>query len=185
MDYNKKPEFAQAVNNLKALAYLPLDCVVPAYEMLEKEIGHILPQEMFDYFSTYYIGDVTGRGKNRRRLLPVYLIAEWSVYDRLKNDRPRTNNLVEGFNAGFSRLLGQAKPNLWRLIDNMKKYEGLAKQRVLKFKHGQIPRGKSEYEKLTEKFKNIVADFEKKREEKGKADDGLLMDTLNLLADLM
>ena len=185
-EYNTNPEFSHAVNKLKALAFLPCDCVVRGYELLEDEIGHIIPKELFDYFEENYIGELKGRGKNQRRLLPLFLIEHWNVYDRLKNDRPRTNNLVEGFNSGFSKLLGQAKPNLWKLIDNMKKYEGIAKKRVLKFKHGKIPSGKSDYEKLNKKYKNILADFDHKREDnKGDVDDKLIKETLELVADLM
>ncbi|KAG7172063.1 hypothetical protein Hamer_G001048 [Homarus americanus] len=67
---------------LPALAFIPQDEVVDAFETLQETI----PPEadpVIEYFEDTYIG----------RRFPVSM---WNIYDRVAEDLPRSNNSLEG-----------------------------------------------------------------------------------------
>ncbi len=60
-----------------------------------------LPQERIDYFAVNHIGSERGRGQNRRRMVPRFKIVDGNVRDRALEDKPRTNNNLEGFHKSL------------------------------------------------------------------------------------
>ena len=93
-------------------------------------------EKILEWFEKWYVGTKkTTRSKNR--CAPVYSIERWSCHSRVLNNEPRTNNLVEGFNNAFSRLLSHAHPSIYKLIDAMRKYYQLATGRMVKFMGGE------------------------------------------------
>ena len=69
--------------------------------------------------------------------------------------------MVEGFNSGFKKLLGAAKPNLGKLINNMKEYDSIAMKRFEEFEGGVKPTGRTDYERKTKEYLEILKDFDK------------------------
>lgn len=93
-----------------------------------------LPQELTDYSAVNYIGSERGRGQNCSRMVPRFKIADWNVHDRALQDKPCTNNNLEGFhNALQSSVTQTLDPNLWRLIKGLKKEDILANGKRIKF----------------------------------------------------
>jgi len=50
----------------------------------------------------------------------MYPPAVWNVNESTLNDCKRTNNIVEGWNNRFSKLVGQKHPTIWKLIRKIK-----------------------------------------------------------------
>jgi len=50
---------------------------------------------------------------------------------------PKTNNSVEGWHRAFSSLLGASHPTTWRLIDVIKKEQGLTEMKINQLIAGQ------------------------------------------------
>ena len=85
---------------------------------------------------------------------------------------------MEGFNSGFKKLLGAAKPNMGKLIDNMKEYNGIAMKRFSDFEGGAKPTGRTEYEKKTTEYLEILKEFDKG----GRKNPKNIMSTLKIIA---
>ena len=97
--YHQDNQFSLKVRCLNALAFLPEEEVPDAFEELIDDDD--FPQELVDYFAKTYIGPTRGRGANRRRLEPMFAIAEWNVMEHTLQNMPRTNNNVEGFHSAL------------------------------------------------------------------------------------
>ena len=89
-EYKENSDLQMTMHCIKAIAFLPVESMVIGYDEVQKEYGHLLPEEMFEYLDNWYIGVKKGRGKNAHRLLPHYPLETWSVYDRLMTDQPRS-----------------------------------------------------------------------------------------------
>ena len=101
----------------------------------------ICSEKILEWLEKWYVRTKkTTRSKNR--CAPVYSIERWSCHSRVLNNEPRTNNLVEGFNNAFSRLLSHAHPSIYKLIDAMRKYYQLATGRMVKFMGGERKMGR-------------------------------------------
>ena len=97
----------------QALAFLPINDVVPVFELLKQE----MPSELTEFYayveSTYIqnIVEVKPRGRNaanrpviRESRPPLFDISLWNVHARFGENIPRTNNFVEAWNRAFSVL---------------------------------------------------------------------------------
>ena len=70
-------------------------------------------------------------------LWPTYAIEKWNCHSRVLKHEPWTNNLLMGFNNAFCRLLNQAHPSIYKLIEAMRKYYQLATGHMVKFLGGE------------------------------------------------
>ena len=64
-----------------------------------------------------------GRFENNNFIEPIYQISFWNVYERIRNDEPRTNNAVEGWHSSFNRIAGTPHPNIARFVELIKDVE--------------------------------------------------------------
>jgi hypothetical protein len=70
---------------------------------------------------------------------------------------PKTNNFVEGWHRSFSSLLGASHPTIWRLIDIIKKEQGLTEIKINQLIAGQEQVAKKKkYTNTTTRIKKIV-----------------------------
>ncbi|XP_025406892.1 uncharacterized protein LOC112680884 [Sipha flava] len=95
--YHENSDFALNIKMLNALAYVPPESVITAFEDLlqtdfYKEHETILTP-LLDYFEDTWIGRIS---RNRQRRSPKFSIKLWNCYGLIKNDIPRTNNAIEG-----------------------------------------------------------------------------------------
>ncbi|KAL8581989.1 hypothetical protein ACOMHN_027970 [Nucella lapillus] len=79
-------------------------------------------QPIFDYFEDKYIGRPRRRGP---RHPPMFSIDMWNVHDRVLTDAAKSNNSCEGWHHAFQNGVGACYPNLWRLIEALKKEQAL------------------------------------------------------------
>ena len=61
---------------------------------------------------------MSGRTRRENTLYPVSF---WNVKKRVDEDLPRTNNAVEGFHYALRSSITCKHPNIWKLIDALKK----------------------------------------------------------------
>lgn len=114
-NYNQDAEFAHKMKMLLALAFVPPEDVIQAFDsFLEQNLFSDTVNEVLDYFEDNYIGRLDSRSKNiTGRRDPRYTIKEWNVYEAVQQGFPRTNNNVEGWHNGFMKLVGSEHPSIW------------------------------------------------------------------------
>ena len=56
-----------------------------------------------------------------RRKPPMFAPSIWNVHTITSEGGSRTNNICEGWNNGFSKLVGHSHPTIWRAIDSIRK----------------------------------------------------------------
>ena len=109
--YQQEPAFIEDVGKISALAFVP-ENDVQRYFNIDQDLDVIM-----DYIEENYLG-VFRRGRFRR---PRFPYAWWGVHDRVQNNLPRTNNVVEGWHNSFNQHVDCYHANVWKLIDVMKK----------------------------------------------------------------
>jgi len=84
----------------------------------------------------------------------------WNQYDATLEGLPKTNNSVEGWHKAFSSLLAATHPTIWRLIDTLKKEQGLTEIKINQLMVGQEPPTKrKKYREVATRIENIVATY--------------------------
>ncbi|XP_022183199.1 uncharacterized protein LOC111042808 [Myzus persicae] len=123
--YHKDEEFRKQCGMIDALAFLPLHLVEDGMKYLKYSLPENL-MDLLDYFDSYYVNGKyrrIGNDENNmrfRKLPPMFPPAVWNVNKTTLNDCHRTNNIVEGWNNRFSKLVGQKHPTMWKLIRKIK-----------------------------------------------------------------
>ena len=168
--YANKPDFNIVCRCLSALAYIPVEDVIDCFEELCE--NELLPDELVQYFLKNYIGELRGRGQNKKRMAPRFPITLWNVVWRLEMRLPCTNNPCEGFHNGFNKLLNGPHPNLWHLISAMKKSYTLTRKKFIDYEKG-CETSRKKYRTATDHLITIVSRY----------DEGKKMETLKKVAE--
>ena len=132
--YHEDDAFSLKVRCFVSLAFLPREEVIDGFDELVDDDD--IPQALVSYFENTYIGPVRGRGQRSRRLEPIFSIASWNVHDRCVRGEPRTTNSLEGFHSTLIKSVSHDHPNIWTLIDTLKKEDVLAKTKLQKLRQG-------------------------------------------------
>uniref|UniRef100_A0A7E4ZRE2 MULE domain-containing protein n=1 Tax=Panagrellus redivivus TaxID=6233 RepID=A0A7E4ZRE2_PANRE len=113
--------FTQFVAMLRALAFVPPEDIVTAFELLLAEVKDKAPilEPLFEYFETYYIGTMS---RNHRRRQPLFNILLWNVHNRTMAGHPRTNNNVEGAHNRLKKFLNQSHPPFFTFLDKLRDF---------------------------------------------------------------
>jgi len=160
--YTTDADFALAIRQLAALAFVPTDDVTTAFDDLMESIFYQansdILRDLVNYFEDTWIGRPNRRGRGRSE--PIFPHSLWNCYDASLDDLPKTNNAVEGWHRGFSQLLGAHHPTIWKFIDGIKKEQSLNEMRLEQYVSGQQPPpGKRVYKDTADRIKTIVADY--------------------------
>jgi hypothetical protein len=156
-----EPDFALHIRQLMALAFIPPDDVIAAFEeLVDSEFFQQNAQdlqELMNYFEDTWIGRPARRGG---RSNPLFAIEIWNVHNSALQDLPKTNNSVEGWHRAFSQLLGASHPTIWRFIDSLKKEQSMNELKLEQFLSGQHPpRARKIYREVARRIKTIVEDY--------------------------
>ena len=89
--------------------------------------------------------------------------------------------IIKGFHNGFNRLLTQAHPSIWLLIEKMQKYEALSLTKLRNKRIGKEPYRRKDQQKKDEEMKNVVLNY--LEDVKNKKED--LLGTLDLIVDAL
>lgn len=160
LDYIHDENFAKLMRMLPGLAYLPPLHVEQAFETVFDPASPVYDargQPIFDYFEDTYIGRPRRRGP---RHPPMFSIDMWNVHDRVLTDAAKSNNSCEGWHHAFQNVVGACYPNLWRLIEALKKEQSLVQADVTRLLGGQAPAPKRrKYKDLQKRIKTIVTQY--------------------------
>lgn len=133
--YSGDEAFSLSVRLLPALAFVPPEHVIEAFEMVQE----ILPPDaepISDYFEDTYIGRIR---RARQRGNPKFDIPLWNVFNRVDADLPRTNNAVEGWNRRIKAAVTCAHPNIWRFLAVLQKEQSLSYVQLDQVLGGHVP----------------------------------------------
>ena len=153
--YQEDSDFTLKLRMIPALAVVPIDEVVGAFEELSK----ILPPEsrtVADYFEDSYIG----RPKRSGRRKPAYAIEMWNMHRRSEDELPKTNNSVEGWHRSFQCNIRSCHPTIWKFIGFIQREQALQKVHCTQLLAGypsQPPRNK--YAHSNARILNIVRSY--------------------------
>ena len=119
---------------IPALAFLPINDVVEAFETLE-EVMPEKAQPIMDYFEDTYIG----RLRRRNRRAPCFPISMWNMHERIILDLPRTNNSLEGWHNHIQANVAAHHPNIWKFLSVLKNEEASNRVRINQMIAGTEP----------------------------------------------
>jgi hypothetical protein len=158
IDYEANSEVALKFKMLAAIAFVPLDYVVIAFEaLMDSQIFGDDVTEVTDYFEDVWIGRPDRRLVRRQ---PVYSHSMWNCYSQVLNEEPKTNNNIEGWHRGFYELISGFHPNIWKFINGIRKDESLNEMRREQFISGmQGEPQRRKYKNRAERLKQAVSNW--------------------------
>ena len=133
--------FRCLVRGFGALAFVPPDQVINGFnEIVSKYMHRDLDEvdtclKFTTYFQKTYIGELDTIGRQKK---PLYPIDEWNVYQRTKDNMPRTNNAVEGWHSGLTKLVAQSKPSLIKFYSKLQEEDMWIRNRFREIGSGQF-----------------------------------------------
>ena len=100
---------------MAAIAFCPPSFVRPAWLAVQQEAPHI-PQvdSLVEYFDSTWVNG-------------QFQFHQWNYFDF---EGPRTNNYVEGWHSQLKKVGGKSHPNIFELIEIMKKEEATTKMKM-------------------------------------------------------
>ena len=154
--YKDDEDFAHKVRMLAALASVPEPDVINAFEAVSEDFP-LDAQAVIDYFEDTNIGRLRPGGY---RLIPLFELGLWNMYNQTLNDLPRTNNAVEGWHHSFPANAGAYHPNFWKFIDILKREQNLTQVNIAQAQAGHQPEPqRRRYLESNQRIKNIVQDY--------------------------
>lgn len=122
---------------LAGLAYVPVRDVRNAYLALRPTAPNVGRMgEFLEYFEQTYITGIPGAGR-RARVPPRFEPKLWNIYEATLQGRAATNNSSEGWHNRFATMLESQHPDLWKLIDALKKEQGDTEISILELRLGR------------------------------------------------
>lgn len=98
--YNSYASFRASFKLIQALPFLPLDEVINGLKIVKSSSTKKF-KPIVSYFEKNYVGKLKANTRGIRDK-PRFSMNLWNVYDRVKNDLPRTNNAVESWHSKIS-----------------------------------------------------------------------------------
>ena len=163
----------------QALAIIPPDDVILAFEKIKNQLENVdlgddlevelvKIRQFYSYFENNFIGPTEtitkGRGRNKTsetvRRAPRYAIGDWSVYDRTKENIPKTNNFVEAWHNAFQKNI-KSHPGIYELVDYMRVEQRSMEAKLIKLRTGVVPARKQAYDIQNERIINILRTYTK------------------------
>lgn len=159
--YTSDADFSLKIRHLVALAFLPPEDVVIAYQILLEdeffEAHQLVLLDFLNYFEKTWVGPWNLR--RTARLDPLFAKDLWNCFHSVLDDLPKTNNSCEGFHSGFQTILGASHPTIYKLIDGLKSQETLASLKINQFHAGKLPPTVKKYADHAKKLKTIVETY--------------------------
>ena len=153
--YTTDEAFALHAQMIPALAFVPVNDVITAFEALQDDAPAELAP-ILDYFEDNYVG----RPRRRNRANPLYALATWNVSNRVHDQLPRTNNHVEGFHRKMVAALTAYHPCLWKFLNVLKKEQALTNVILNQMDAGQeAPQQRRQDRATTQRLEAITRDY--------------------------
>ena len=125
--------------------------VVPAHDIVRafEKLQDIAPQEidaLLDYFENAWIGRPFRRGRRN----PLFQSHIWTVYGRIQERLPRTNNSVEGWHRALQATLGHHRHPKCKLIEVSKLEQSQTENKLVHLNAGQHDQPNARYVRVSE-----------------------------------
>ena len=156
--YDCDLEFSFKIKMLTALAFIPPEDVIVAFELLIVE-GEFASEFdiIIDYLEDTYIGRYDLRLRKRRT--PRYCIEHWNQYKAVVDNEPRTNNNMEGWHNSFSKLVG-THPTIWKFLSSLKLEQNNNELKLERILAGcETATKKKKYRDYDERLQKIVKKY--------------------------
>lgn len=122
---------------MASLAYIPLCNVRAAFLALKAVAPNVVGiPELVTYFSETYVIGRPGAGA-RRRTPPRYDPSLWNCYEATLNGQGVTNNSSEGWHNRFAQMLNKNHPDIYSLLNAIKKEQGDTELAILELRLGK------------------------------------------------
>ncbi|XP_057321233.1 uncharacterized protein LOC130665011 [Microplitis mediator] len=135
--YSDDSKYAPELKKLMALAFVPEEDVVKAYEKLIASkffVEHTDELEsLLNYFEKTWVGELNRRGERRSGR---YNVKIWNHYLSVKMSLPRTNNSVEGWHNGFNKRAQASHLIFWRFIELFRSEQAITDIKLEQFVAG-------------------------------------------------
>ena len=153
--YMADETFSNNVKMLAALAFVPLNDIVNAFDTVVAQMPELDP--IIDYFENNYIGVMHRRGRRRPRF-PLEL---WNVNNRVEEEIPKTNNHVEAYHRHLQAAILLFHPNIWTFLKVLKKEEALKRLEIIQMEAVEAaPPQKIRYRECSSRIQAIVKDYD-------------------------
>lgn len=159
--YRTNEEFCVNIKMIAALSFVPIADIVEAFEALQASpyfqdtSQHVDP--ILEYFEDTYIGRI---GANNQRRSPMFSHEIWNVYIATLNDQARTNNSVEGWHNGFSKIVQSSNPSFYKFIEYLKIDESHYSLVILQALSGHgFDHSRRIYKDLNERLQRVVSTY--------------------------
>lgn len=153
--YKQNEEIRKIFKLFFNLSYFSEDKNPAAYNYILETITSKNLYETFKEFITYFERNYQGSISK----LPLYEVSFWSVYKRNKENIARSTNSLEGFHRSLNQLIGNANPNIGKLIDTLRIITEKNRVKLYRAKEG-IFNFKKDKNETKDKIRKILADNE-------------------------
>jgi hypothetical protein len=158
--YDEDDELRCKVRCLAALAYVPPNDVVNAFEILAESMpAHDNMNELLSYFETTYIRGRRLRGRGETYGNALFHIESWNQRAAAVEGIARTTNAVEGWHHGLQSLFQCHHPSIWTFMSGLRC--DIAKQKALFLQGaaGQINTPSQTYRRLQVRVARAVESY--------------------------
>ncbi|CAF2117211.1 unnamed protein product, partial [Rotaria magnacalcarata] len=156
--YNEDESFRLTVKKLIALSFVPLDQVIPGFDLICDQFDDDA-DDLLDYFEKTWIGVKGRRGTGRKK--PQFDHKLWNVYDRVTAAVPRSNNAAEGWHNAFASRVSISHPNIVKLAEKIRREQSKFEVDMTKILQGHdIKTKKACYRRLDERITRLVNGFD-------------------------
>ncbi|XP_064090758.1 uncharacterized protein LOC135204520 [Macrobrachium nipponense] len=139
---------------IPALAFVPPEKVIEAFEKLQETLP---PEAIIDYFEDTYIS----RRRRHTRRQPPFPVSMWSMYTRVVEVLPQTNNALEGWHNHMQASVTSFHPNIRKFLGVLKREQALSSVIINQILAGHpVPPKQKRYQDSSKRIANIVQDFE-------------------------
>ncbi|XP_024889570.1 uncharacterized protein LOC112465968 [Temnothorax curvispinosus] len=160
--YGQDSNFVLSIKMLVALAFVPVDDVINAFETLTQSEYFSEDNESVEsvlgYFETTWIGSLDRRKRRRSPCFPIYM---WNCYDAVVNDLLRTNNAVEGWHRAFNERVRISHASINKFINVLKSEQSTLELLIAQSRAGRKVQNKKrkKYADYDKRLKNVVLGY--------------------------
>jgi hypothetical protein len=160
--YHEDEEVRNFVRMMDALALVPLQRIDDAKAILQNNTPPMLADLLAYFDTTYMYGSgplcaVRQAAANAQqvpivrmvRVAPTFPRIIWNVHEATMQGTDRTNNKYEGWNNGFTQLVGQHHPPIFRAIEALRLDAALSVKAILQDQQGH----RISFHKATHQFR--------------------------------
>jgi FLYWCH zinc finger domain/MULE transposase domain len=159
-EYASNDEVRGFVRCLPALAHVPPQDVVEAFDILTENMPHVdNVSQIATYFEHTYIRGRRLRGRVENYGPALFPVPLWNKFEAAGEGIARTTNIVEGWHCGLQSLLMCAHPTMWVFLDGVEKDCAKNKATMLQAAAGATQVSKKPYRELRARVANAVAGY--------------------------